>query len=240
MNKILFFIFAWITIFCASAFAGELFDDFVLNQPAEDVWWVKTTGKATAEIKSGELTLSSFDVRDSIFLFYKEPIPSGEPITMEVRINLKTNRDDGWLGFFRDFPGDSHVNTLINPLKDNATMFFVRGGGGAVQPRGEDGQNAGDLPVKADEFHTFKIEVTDKEYRMIIDEKEVLRGKRNDASYIKRIFYITPDGFDSHYGPAIYIVDWVRLSGTTIPQRTIGAGVDMLDKLPVTWGRMKE
>jgi hypothetical protein len=116
-------------------------------------------------------------------------------------------------------------------------MFFVRGGGGMVQPRGEDGLRQGDLGVKVDEFHIFKIEVTGKEYRMEIDGDEVHEGKRNDGQYTNRVFYITPDGFDSHYGQASYVVDWIRLSGPTIPQRTIE--VNALNKLPVTWGRMK-
>lgn len=237
MNKTLVFMSAWMTAFCVSSFAGELFDDFVLDELDGDAWWVKTTGEAVAEVKNGELILSSFDVGDSIFLFYKEPIPPGEPITMEVRMNLKTNPDDGWFGFLRDFPGDSHVNTLINTLKD-ATMFFVYGGGGATQPRGEDALREADVYIKADEFHTFKIEVTDKEYRMEIDGDEVHEGKRNDAQYTNRVFYITPDGFDSHYGQASYVVDWIRLSGPTIPQRTIGVGG--LGKLSTTWGRMKQ
>jgi len=237
VSKTLVFVSAWVTVFCASSFAGELFDDFILNELDGDAWWVKTTGEAVAEVKNGELILSSFDVGDSIFLFYKEPIPPGEPITMEVRINLKANVNDGWFGFLRDFPGDSHVNTLINTLKD-ATMFFVPGGGGTVQPRGEDALREADLGIKADEFHIFKIEVTDNEYRMEIDGKEVHKGKRNDAQYTNRVFYITPDGFDSHYGQASYVVDWIRLSGPTIPQRTIG--VDASGKLPVTWGMVKQ
>lgn len=235
MKKALIFASAWVTL-CAPSFAGELFDDFLLDELDGDAWWVKTTGKAVAEVKNGQLILSSFDVEDSIFLFYKEPIPPGEPITMEVRINLKANPNDGWFGFLRDFPGDSHVNTIINTLKD-ATMFFVPGGGGTAQPRGEDGQRAGDLRIKADEFHTFKIEVTDKDYHMEIDEKEEHKGSREDAQYTNRVFYITPDGFDSHYGQASYIVDWIRLSGPTIPQRTIG--VDASDRLPITWGRIR-
>lgn len=239
MSKVPIFLFAWIIVFhmASLAFGGELFDDFKLDKLAEDVWWIKKTGKATAEIKNGELILSSFAVADSIYLFYKEEIGRGELITAEVRINLKLNQDDGWLGFMRDFPGDSHLNTLINPLKD-ATMFFVRGGGGIVQPRGEDGQSAGDLSIKAGEFHIFKIEVTDKEYRMSIDGKEVHNGKRNDVQYTKRVFYITPDGFDSHYGQATYVVDWIRLNGPKIPQRILS--FDASEKLPIAWGRIKQ
>jgi hypothetical protein len=152
-------------------------------------------------------------------------------------MNLKVNPDDGWFGFLRDFPGDSHVNTLVNTLKD-ATMFFVAGGGGTAQPRGEDGVREADARLKADEFHIFKIEVTGNKYRMEVDGDEVHEGKRNDDQYTNRVFYITPDGFDSHYGKASYVIDWIRLSGPTIPERNIG--VDASDKLPITWGRMKQ
>ena len=227
----------WIGIFCTLSSAGELFDDFILNEIDEDAWWVKTTGNATAEIKNGELILTSPDTADSIFLLYSETLAPKDPITVEIRMNLKTNIDDGWFGFLQGFPGDSHVNTLINPLKD-ATMFFAYGGGKQVQPRGEDGVKGGDASIKADEFHTFKIEVTADEYRMEIDEEEVHSGPRTDAKYIDRVFYISPDGFDSHYGDATYVVDWIRLTGPEIPQRIIA--VEASGKLPIAWGKAKQ
>jgi len=236
MKIALILVFVWITVFCASSFGGELYDDFVLAELSEDVWWAKTTGNATAEVKNGELILFSPNTEDSIFLLYNEEIPPGESITMEARINLKTNLDDTWFGFLQDFPGDSHANNLINPLKD-ATMFFVSGGGSRIQPRGEDGTTGGDVTVKADEFHIFKIEVTDGEYRMEIDGDKVHSGARTDGKYTNRVIYITPDGFDSHYGDASYIVDWIRLSGPTIPQCVIA--VEASGKLPIVWGKVK-
>ena len=235
-NKTLVLASVWTVVFCAHSFAGELFDDFTRDELAEDVWWIKTTGKAVTEVKSGELILSSTGVGDSIYLFYREPIPPGEPITVEVRINLMGNPDDGWWGFLRDFTGDSHVNTIINDMKD-ATMFFVSGGGGSAMPRGEDGNRAGDVRIDAEEFHIMKIEVTDKKYFMEIDGEEVHDGDRTDGTYTNRVFYITPDGFDSHYGPASYVVDWIRLIGPTIPDRHIA--VEPLSKLPIAWGRIK-
>jgi len=220
------------------SWAGVLFDDFKAPRLAEDIWWVKTTGKAKAEIRDGTLVLSSFDVPDSIFLFYREPIGKGEPITVEVRIDVNTNPNDGWLGFFQDFPGKSHNNSIINAMKNVGTMFFVEGGGKSVQPRGEDGKRAALLPLD-EGFHIFKIEVTKNEYRMFMDGKEVLSGNRNDEGYIKRVFYITPDGFDNFYGNATYTVDWVKLSGPGLPDRTVGADVSPRPALAVTWGEIK-
>jgi len=237
VKKLLIIMSAWIAVFCAYSFAGELFDDFLTDEVDEDAWWVKTTGNATAEIKNGELILSSHDVPGSIYLLYKEAIPPGEPITVEIRMNLQANPNDGWFGFLKDFPGDSHVNTVINDLKD-ATMFFVSGGGGQVQPRGEGGARGGNVNIKVEEFHIFKIEITDTKYRIEVDDKEVLDGSRDDGIYTNRAIYIAPDGFDSHYENASFVVDWIRLSGPTIPQRLIA--VDALWKLPIVWGKVKQ
>ena len=164
------------------------------------------------------------------------PQGKGEPITAEVRIDLNTNPDDGWLGFFQDFPGESHNNSIINVMKNVGTMFFVRGGGRSVQPRGEDGKRAADVPIEKG-FHTFKIDVTKKGYTMFIDDKEVLSGNRNDGGYRRRVFYITPDGFDNFYGNATYTVEWIKLSGPGIPNRTVDVTPNGM--LPIIWGQIK-
>lgn len=229
MTRALSFALAWVVSGSAAAWGGELFDDFEGDQLDESIWWAKAWAGGSATLTNGELVLSTQKEEDRIFLLYREAIPPGEAITAELRINVQENEHDGWFGFLRDWQqGDDGLNAL----KD-ATMFFVNFGSDSVQPRGEDGQREDPVSIEVNQFHTFKIEVTADEYRMSIDDQEVHRGERNDSQYTNRVFYITPDGFACCYGPATYRVDWIRLSGPSIPQYATAVAAK-------SWGEVKE
>ncbi len=223
-----------VTLSTMPASAGEIFDDFDGDHLNENIWWAKTTGAGNASIEDGQLVLTTTGADeglDSVFLLYRDPIPPGASIKAEIRMNLHGSRFDGWFGFLRDFPGNSHNNRLINSLKD-ATMFFVNQGGESVQPRGEDGQQEADVQLPEGEFHTYLLEVTTDEYRLSIDGERVHSGARTDSQYQNRVFYVTPDGFDNTYWATIYTVDWIRLSGPSIPNRPTAV-------TPMSWGEVK-
>jgi|GEM_PF-1883002 len=230
---------------CAVSYAGTLFDDFTSGK-LEDVWEIRKTDEAKYEIKDGTLILKTEDISGTIYLWYKEAIPPGEPVTMEARINPGTDATttgDGMVGFLNSKEEAKNLNNdTMNGIKSGATYFWVDVSMQEMRIRGEQaGGNVNQVNHNnfgEDNFYIFKIEVTEGEFTMWLDDKEIQSGDRIDANYTERVFHITPDGANDMHGPSTWIIDYVRLTGPTIPELDFSA-VDPSAKATTTWGSIK-
>ncbi len=230
---------------CAVSYAGTLFDDFTSGE-LEDVWEIsKTATKAKYEIKDGMLILTTEDIEGTIYLWYKKAIPPGEPITIEARINPGTgaNVGDGMVGFLnRKEEAENLDNSTMNGIKKGATYFWVDVSIQEIRMRGEQaGGNINQVNHNnfgEDKFFIFKIEVTEDEFTMWFDGEEIQSGDRIDANYTERVFHITPEGATDMHGPSTWTIDYVRLTGPTIPELDYSA-VDPSAKATTTWGSIK-
>lgn len=112
---------------CAVSYAGTMFDEFTSGK-LEDVWEISKTDKAKYEIKDGTLILTTEATEGTIYLWYKEAIPPGEPVKMEARISPGTGRNvgDGMVGFLnRKEEAENLSNNNMNGIKAGATYFWV-------------------------------------------------------------------------------------------------------------------
>ena len=229
---------------CAVSFAGTMFDDFT-SGTLEEVWEISKTSQAKYEIKDGTLILKTEAIEGTIYLWYRDAIPPGEPITMEARINPGTSQNvgDGMVGFLnRREEADNLNNDVMNSIKSGATYFWVDVSMQEMRIRGE--QPGGNNQVNhnnfgEDKFFIFQIEVTEDEFTMLLDDQEIQSGNRIDANYTERVFHVTPDGATNFHGPSTWTVDYVRLTGPTIPELDYSA-VDPSAKASTTWGNIKE
>lgn len=229
---------------CAVSYAGTMFDDFASGK-LEDVWEIRKTDEAKYEIRNGTLILTTEATEGTIYLWYKEAIPPGEPITMEARINPGTGRNvgDGMVGFLNRKEDAKNLNNdTMNGIKKGATYFWVDVSMQEMRIRGEQaGGNVNQVNHNnfgEDKFFIFKIEVTKDKFTMWLDGKEIQSGKRIDANYTERVFHITPDGANDMHGPSTWTVDYVRLTGPTIPDLDYRA-VEPSGKAATTWGSIK-
>ena len=238
---------ASVTLFlaCAVSYAGTLFDDFTSGE-LEECWEISHTPQAKYEIEDGELILTTEGTEGNIYLWYKEAIPEGEPITIEARINPGTDATttgDGMVGFLiRKEDAANLPDGTMNAIKEGATYFWVDVSMQEMRIRGEL-PNSGRKQVVnngfgEDNFFVFKIVVTEDKYTMWLDDEEIQSGDRVDANYTERVFHITPDGSTDHHGPSTWTVDYVRLTGPTIPDSDYSA-VDPSGKATTTWGSLK-
>ncbi len=235
-----------ITLFlaCAVSYAGTMFDDFTSGK-LEEVWEISKTSQAKYEIKDGTLILTTEAIEGTIYLWYRDDIPPGEPITIEARINPGTSQNvgDGMVGFLnRKEEADNLNNDTMNSIKSGATYFWVDVSMQEMRIRGE--QPGGNNQVNhnnfgEDKFFIFEIEVTEDEFTMLLDNQEIQSGNRVDANYTERVFHITPDGATNFHGPSTWTVDYVRLTGPTIPELDYSA-VDPSAKAATTWGNIKK
>jgi hypothetical protein len=229
---------------CAASYAGTLFDDFTSGK-LEDVWEISKTDEAKYEIKNGMLILTTEAIAGTIYLWYKDAIPPGEPIAMEARINPGTgaNVGDGMVGFLnKKEEAENLDNDTMNGIKTGATYFWVDVSMQEMRIRGE--KAGGNNQVNhnnfgEDEFFVFKIEMTDDEYTMYLDDDEIQGGNRFDTNYTERVFHVTPDGATTHHGPSTWTIDYIRLTGPSIPELDYSA-VDPSEKATTTWGSIKE
>ena len=90
-----------------------------------------------------------------------------------------------------------------------------------------------------DNYYVFKIELTENEFAMLLDDEEIQTGNRADANFPERSFHITPDGANDMHGPSTWTIDYIRLTGPTIPDLDFSA-VEPAGKAATTWGNIKE
>ena len=165
---------------------------------------------------------------------------------MEARINPGTDATttgDGMVGFLNSKEEAKNLNNdTMNGIKSGATYFWVDVSMQEMRIRGEQaGGNVNQVNHNnfgEDNFYIFKIEVTEDEFTMWLDDKEIQSGDRIDANYTERVFHITPDGANDMHGPSTWIIDYVRLTGPTIPELDFSA-VDPSAKATTTWGSIK-
>jgi hypothetical protein len=228
---------------CAVSFAGTMFDDFTSGK-LEEVWEIRKTSQAKYEIKDGMLILKTEATEGTIYLWYNDDIPPGEPVTMEARINPGTSRNvgDGMVGFLnRKEEADNLNNDTMNSIKSGGTYFWVDVSMQEMRIRGE--RPGGNNQVThnnfgEDKFFIFEIEITEDEFTMLLDGEEIQSGNRVDANFTERVFHITPDGANDMHGPSTWTVDYVRLTGPAIPELDYSA-VDPSAKATTTWGSIK-
>lgn len=230
---------------CAVSYAGTLFDEFKSDK-LQDVWEIRKTAKAKYEIKDGTLILTTEGTEGTIYLWYKEAIPPGQPITMEARINPGTakNVGDGMVGFLNRKEEPQNLNNnAMNGIKKGATYFWVDVSKQMMRIRGEKaGGNVNQVNHNnfgTDKFFVFKIEVTKAKFTMWLDKKEMQSSNRVDANYKERVFHTTPDGANDQHGPSTWAIDYVRLTGPTIPDLDFNAIGDPSGKATTTWGNIK-
>jgi len=235
-----------ITLFfaCAVSFAGTIFDDFTSGK-LEDVWEIRKTSQAKYEIKDGTLILTTEAIEGTIYLWYSEEIPPGEPVTVEARINPGTSQNvgDGMVGFLnKKEEADRLNNDTMNGIKSGGTYFWVDVSMQEMRIRGElAGGNVNQVTHNnfgEDKFFIFEIEITEDEFTMLLDDQEIQTGNRVDVNFTERVFHITPDGANDMHGPSTWTVDYIRLTGPAIPELDYSA-VDPTAKAATTWGRVK-
>ena len=234
-----------ITLFlvCAVGYAGTLYDEFI-SAKLEDVWEITKTPEAKYEIKDGMLILSTEATAGNIYLWYKDAIPPGEPITIEARINPGTAKSvgDGMVGFLNKKEDAENLNNdAMNGIKKGGTYFWIDVAMQEMRIRGE--KPGGNNQVNhnnfgEDNFFVFKIEVTKDEFTMWLDDEEIQTGNRVDANFPESAFHITPDGANDMHGPTMWTIDYIRLTGPTIPDLDLSA-VDPSGKATTTWGSIK-
>ncbi len=228
---------------CAVSYAGTVFDEFISGN-LEDVWEISKTSKAKYEIKDGTLILSTEAVEGTIYLWYRDAIPPGEPITVEARINPGTsdNVGDGMVGFLnKREEADNLSNNAMNGIKSGGTYFWIDVSMQEMRVRGE--TPGGNNQVNhnnfgEDEFFVFKIEMTEDEFVMLLDDEEIQTGNRADANFPERSFHVTPDGANDMHGPSTWTIDYIRLTGPTIPDLDYSS-VEPAGKAAITWGNIK-
>ncbi len=229
---------------CAVSYAGTIFDDFKSGE-LEDVWEITNTPEAKYEIKDGMLILTTEATEGTIYLWYKDAIPAGEAITIEARINPGTGKNvgDGMVGFLNTKQDAKDLNDgTMNTAKRGATYFWVDVSIQEIRGRGEAAGGSNNSVTEKDfgedKFFIFKIELTADRFTMWVDDKEIQTGSRIDANYIERFFHVTPDGANDKHGPSTWTIDYIRLTGPTIPELHYSA-VDPSAKATTTWGRLK-
>ncbi|MFC1714307.1 hypothetical protein ACFL6S_11620 [Candidatus Poribacteria bacterium] len=230
-------------LFCAVSYAGTIYDEF-MSAELEDVWEITKTPDAKYEIKDGMLILSTEATAGNIYLWYKDAIPPGEPVTIEARINPGTAESvgDGMVGFLNKKEDAENLNNdAMNGIKNGGTYFWVDVAMQEMRIRGE--TPGGNNQVNhnnfgEDNFFIFKIEVTEDEFTMWLDDEEIQSGDRIDTNFPERAFHVTPDGANDMHGPTMWTIDYVRLTGPTIPDLDFSA-VDPTAKSATTWGSIK-
>ncbi len=228
---------------CAFSYAGTLYDEFTSGK-LEDVWEISKTAEGKYEIKDGTLILTTEEIAGTIYLWYKDAIPAGEPVTFEARINPGTGKNvgDGMVGFLnRREEAENLDNTTMNAIKTGATYFWVDVTMQEMRIRGE--TPGGNNQVNhnnfgEDDFFVFKIEVTEDEFTMWLDDEEIQSGDRIDGNYTDRVFHVTPDGATNFHGPSTWTIDYIRMTGPTIPEIDYSP-VEPAGKVAVTWGSVK-
>lgn len=234
-----------LSLACAVSHAGTLYDDFTSGK-LDDVWEISKTDEAKYEIKDGTLILSTEEIAGNIYLWYKDAIPAGEAVTIEARINPGTakNVGDGMVGFLNKREEAENLNNdAMNGIKAGATYFWVDVSMQEMRIRGETaGGSNNQVNVNnfgEDEFFVFKIEVTEDKFTMLLDGDEIQSGNRIDANYTERVFHVTPEGATDLHGPCTWTIDYIRISGPTIPEMDLSP-VDPVGKAAATWGSIKE
>jgi hypothetical protein len=229
---------------CSVSYSGTLYDEF-LSGTLEDVWEISKTDKANYEIKDGELILSTEATEGNIYLWYGEAIPPGEPITIEARINPGTsdNIGDGMVGFLNKKEDAGNLNNDgMNGIKKGGTYFWVDVSLQEMRIRREIAGNSHNQVTHngfgEDNYYVFKIELTADEVAMWLDDWEVQSGDRIDANFTERAFHVTPDGATDLHGPSTWTIDYIRLTGPTIPDADYSA-VEPSGKAATTWGNIK-
>jgi len=235
-----------ITLFltCFATYAGTVFDDFSSGELA-DVWEISKTDEGKYQIKNETLILSTEAVAGTIYLWYKDVIPPGEPVTIEARINPGTddNVGDGMVGFLNKKEDAENLdNNTMNGIKGGATYFWIDVSMQEMRIRRETAGGSNEQVTEnnfgEDEFFVFAIEVTADDVTMFLDGDEIQTGPRADGNYTDRVFHITPDGATDFHGPSTWTVDYIRLTGPTIPDLDFSA-VDPSAKVATTWGSIK-
>lgn len=230
-------------LICIASYAGMVYDEFISGN-LEDVWEISKTTKAGYEIKDGTLILSTEATDGAIYLWYRDAIPPGEPVTIEARINPGTsdNVGDGMVGFLnKREEADNLSNNAMNGIKSGGTYFWIDVAMQEMRIRGE--TPGGNNQVNhngfgEDNYYVFKIEMTENEFTMFLDDEEIQTGNRADANFPERSFHVTPDGANDIHGPSTWTIDYIRLTGPTIPDLDFSA-VEPAGKAATTWGNIK-
>ena len=227
-----------------TSYAGTLYDEFMSGK-LEDVWEISKTEKANYEIKDGTLILSTLATEGNIYLWYRNAIPPGEPVTVEARINPGTsdNVGDGMVGFLNNMEEASNLNNdNMNAIKAGSSYFWVDVSMQEMRIRRETAGNSHNQVTHngfgEDNYYVFMIELTEDEVTMWLDDWEVQSGPRVDVNYDERSFHVTPEGAIDLHGPCTWTVDYIRMTGPTIPDLDLSS-VEPSGKATTSWGSIK-
>ena len=213
--------------FALSVSAGEIMEEFESPELHPELWEIQAAGKASFEIKGGQLIMESPAVEDGILLRYLPEI-AGEDITFEFKFDVSQGDASAQI-WFADEPLAPDVNTDVN--QHWILVQTIVGGNTYVKIAG-DQKVVPDTPVK-DGANVYKIVLQGNKATFFVNEKEMgAVDKPADVNY----FHIGPDMYTSHYSNRIGILDYVRISGPNVRP----LAVEPVSKLAATWAELKK
>ena len=203
----------------AGVLAAGTFTDNFDDNGLDEMWVAKVAGKASFEIKGGEIILTSPSVADGIDICYRTPLKGD--VSCEVKFDT-TVIEGGFahLGFF------TGILAPMNNLEMHPTwvevLYCSKDKAGGVVNNGRPAANwnrvvgaPNEVPVEPGE-HVWTIEVKNQHVKFFIDEQ--LKGEA-DNPVTERYFLISADPYTSHY-TGKFAVDSVKLTGDSIVTAT--------------------
>ncbi|MGB9596315.1 MAG: hypothetical protein ACPL7B_08545 [Candidatus Poribacteria bacterium] len=216
---------------------AQVIDDF--NSPNLDkkLWEMRKVGKASYEIKDGILIMSSPSIESGIILYHPRNIVDMD-INFEIKINTAGLVDNIVCGSLAEIM-DPQLNDNINNNLE-ASLFFtvdkcyvkqdpVVIGQKPPNPAGMESQyERSGWNIVQISFNRSKGKVTFIINGKIVGEVDINKDVK------QRFFFITSDPYTSHYTGEAKI-EYVKFSG----QGALSLAVSKIDKLPVTWAKIK-
>ena len=215
--------FIWLSNAMAAEYLEE-FNDKILNKK---LWEVKAEGKASYEIKDGQLTMTSPGVDDGILIYWRGSDVSDENFSIEIKAKVEPNTNNAAIIAFirKDLPPT--LNTTINAEWKN--MFWCGSNTPGWYINNDDWKNSG---VKGPEFEgVWKADIKGANIDCYFNKDLVVTV---DKIPERRFLCFGPDTYTSHYSGAM-TVDWIKLTGPSVP----ATAVEPLEKLSTAWGNVK-
>ena len=203
--------------------AGTIVEEFNSKNVNEDLWEVKSVGKASYEIKDGKIILSSPKPTDGIILYYKEEIKD-EEIIFEVKTDPSGIVNSGYITFMK-INTPPEVSNVYNPLR--LAQFRLKSDNYRV--RDENIQTVVDGNFGTG-MHVFKVEVVENGINFYFEGKLVAEKVKKIAK--TRFFAVSPDPYSDDYQGTISI-EYVKISGPDI------MAVNGIGELACSWGEIK-
>jgi hypothetical protein len=212
-----------------TASAGEIVEEFDSPELHPQLWEIQAVGKASFEIRDGQLIMESPAVEDGILLRYVPEI-TGQDITFEFKLDLSQGDPSAQI-WFADEPLVPDINTTVNErwilvqtVTNQGQTYVKITGNQKVIP---------DNPAETMGPNIHRIILQGDKATFFVNGEEMGTVDRPDSlSY----FHIGPDMYTSHYNNRIGILDYIKISGPDVRALT----VEPMDSCAVNWGEIKK